>query len=216
MQVLYDFDGTITTKDTTILLLVELVKLRPLRFFRIIWYLIRIKFSRKSLFKQKYKNKAIGYLIKDFNDNKLNTALNIFKKKVKLIYRPPVMESINQAIKNDLKVIIMTASPTFAIRFCLSDLPVLVIGTEFEKKKNIYTGHLEGDNCYGPEKVNRLKKWAKLNNIELNIQSAWSDHFSDFDMLSLSAKRYWVGGEQLQKQVTSIDPDANFINIKNI
>lgn len=213
MQALYDFDGTITAKDTTILLLIELIKLRPLRFFGLIWYLFRIKFSRKSFFKQMYKNKAIGHLIKDLNDDKLYKALNIFKKKVELTYRASVMESVDQAIKNDCKVIIITASPAFAIRVCLSDLPVLVIGTEFEKKKNIYTGYLEGENCYGPEKVNKLNQWAKLNNIELNIQSAWSDHFSDFDMLSLSAKRYWIGGEQLQKKVTNLDPDANFINI---
>jgi hypothetical protein len=31
-------------------------------------------------------------------------------------------------------------------------------------------------------------------------------------MLSLSAKRYWVGGEQLQALVMDHDPEANFVH----
>jgi hypothetical protein len=46
------------------------------------------------------------------------------------------------------------------------------------------------------------------------VQFAWSDHFSDFDMLSLSAKRYWIGGDQLQTLVMDHDPEANFVNIE--
>ena len=213
MQALYDFDGTITSRDTTIFLLIEFVKLSPLRTFVLIWFLFRMIFAGTILSKQKYKNKAIGYLIKDFNDVQLNKALKAFKIKVGTIYRPPVLESINKHIQNDITVIVITASPSFAISACLSDLQVLVIGTEFEKIGNKYTGHLKGKNCYGFEKVNRLTKWAKLNNLELKVQSAWSDHISDFDMVRLSAKRYWIGGDQLQEQIINLDPEANFMKI---
>jgi len=94
----------------------------------------------------------------------------------------------------------------------VSDLPVIVLGTEFEKEENIYTGLLKSENCYGKEKVNRINEWATPNKIVLSVQSAWSDHFSDFDMLSLSAKRYWVGGEQLRKLIIDRDPEANFVH----
>ena len=168
-------------------------------------------FASDSVSKQKYKNKAIGFLIKGLSNIRLSSALEDFKYKVEFLYRPLVMNSIDQAIEDGCIVLIVTASPSFAISDCMSDLPVIVIGTEFEKEDNIYTGLLKSDNCYGQEKVNRINEWATLNKIKLNVQSAWSDHFSDFDMLSLSARRYWVGGEQLQALVMDLDPEARFV-----
>ena len=211
-QALYDFDGTITTKDTTILLLVALLKLRPWRFSVLIWLLLRMIVANDSVSKQGYKNKAIGYLIKDLSDMHLSGALQNFRNKVKFLYRPSILASIDQAIQDGCTVVIVTASPSFAISDCVSDLPVIVLGTEFEKEENIYTGLLKSENCYGKEKVNRINEWARSNKIVLSVQSAWSDHFSDFDMLSLSAKRYWVGGEQLQALVMDHDPEANFVH----
>ena len=211
-QALYDFDGTITSKDTTILLLVALLKLRPWRFSGLIWLLLRMIVASDSVSKQGHKNKAIGYLIKDLSDMRLSEALKDFRNKVKFLYRPLVVASIDQAIEDGCAVLIVTASPSFAISDCVSDLPVIVLGTEFEKERNIYTGLLKSENCYGKEKVNRINEWATSNKITLSVQSAWSDHFSDFDMLSLSAKRYWVGGEQLQTLVMDHDPEANFVH----
>ena len=211
-QALYDFDGTITTKDTTILLLVVLLKLRPWRFSVLIWLLLRMIVASDSVSKQGYKNKAIGYLIKDLSDMHLSGALKDFRNKVKSLYRPSVLTSIEKTIQDGCTVLIVTASPSFAVSDCVSDLPVIVLGTEFEKEGNIYTGLLKSENCYGKEKVNRINEWATSNKIVLSVQSAWSDHFSDFDMLSLSAKRYWVGGEQLQTLVMDHDPEANFVH----
>ena len=213
-QALYDFDGTITTKDTTILLLVALLKLRPWRFSGLISLLLRMIVASDSVSRQGYKNKAIGYLIKDLSDMHLSGALKDFRNKVKFLYRPSVMASIDLAIQDGCTVVIVTASPSFAISDCVSDLPVIVLGTEFEKEENIYTGLLKSENCYGKEKVNRINEWATSNKIVLSVQSAWSDHFSDFDMLSLSAKRYWVGGEQLQALVMDHDPEANFVHME--
>ena len=118
-----------------------------------------------------------------------------FRNKVRSLYRPSVLTSIGKTIQDGCTVLIVIASPSFAISDCVSDLPVIVLGTEFEKEGNIYTGLLKSENCHGQERVNRINKWATSNKITLSVQSAWSDHFSDFDMLSLLAKRYWVGGE---------------------
>ena len=213
-QALYDFDGTITSKDTTILLIGELLKLRPWRFFGLIWLLLRMIATYDSASKQEYKNKAIGYLIRGLSDMRLSVALKGFENKIKFLYRPSVLASIDRALEDGFVVMIVTASTSFAISNCMSDLPVIVLGTDFEKKENIYTGHLKSENCYGQEKVKRINEWAKSNNITLNVQSAWGDHLSDFEMLSLSEKRYWIGGEQLRKLIISRDPEANFVTIE--
>ena len=117
------------------MLLIALLKLRPWRFPGLIWFLFRMFVSVSSESKQKYKNKAIGYLIKDLSDNNLSIALNDFKNKVKLLYRPLVLSSIHQAVSDGCTVLIVSASPSFAIIEYLSDLSVIVLGTEFEKKE---------------------------------------------------------------------------------
>ena len=213
-QALYDFDGTITSKDTTILLLVALLRLRPWRVLGLIWFLFRMIVASDSASRQEHKNKAIGHLIKNLSGVRLSGALKDFRNKVKYLYRPSVLSSIGQAIQEGSTVLIVTASPSFAISDCVLDFPVIVLGTEFEKKENIYTGFLKSQNCYGQEKVNRINEWATSNKITLSVQSAWSDHFSDFAMLSLSANRYWVGGEQLRKLIKDRDPKANYVQTK--
>lgn len=210
-QAIYDFDGTITFKDTTIYLLAELLKLRPWRFPVLIWFLLRMIIVSDIVSKQEHKNKAIGYMIKGLNDIRLSRPLRNFSNKVKLLYRPSVLLSMNKAIQGGCTIIIVTASPSFAINKCICNFPSIVLGTEFEKKGNIYSGLLKSKNCYGREKVNRIHQWAKLNKISLRVESAWSDHFSDFDMLSMSANRYWIGDEQLQKLIMEHDPEANFL-----
>jgi len=212
-QALYDFDGTVTSKDTTSLLLIELLKLRPWRFTGVLWFLSRLVSSNNSLSKQEYKNKAIGHLIKNLSESQLRGALHSFSNKVKFTYRQSVLKSIDKSIQDNLTVLIVTASPSFAIKMCVSDFKVLVLGTEFEKKNDIYTGNINGMNCYGCEKVNRINKWAKSNNITLNVETAWSDHISDYDMLHLSRDRNWIGGGKLKKTLAALDPEASFLNI---
>ena len=88
-----------------------------------IWFLLKMTLSNKSLLKQQYKNKAIGYLIKGLDDTQLMPALNNYRNKVKTIYRPLVIKSIGQAAREDCIVIVVTASPSFAASICLSDFP---------------------------------------------------------------------------------------------
>ena len=209
-QALYDFDGTLTSHDTTTILLVELAKLRPWRVAMMSWYLIRMRLSGESGTKQKYKNKAIGFLIKNLDDERMSRALHRFKVKVQLSYRQSVFTSVEQVIQEGGTVLVVTASPSFAVQRCVGR-SVVVIGTEFEKEQGIYTGRLSGKNCYGQEKVCRINRWAASRRQALNVTSAWGDHPSDSYMLSLAAERYWVVREQFHEQIRSRDPDATLV-----
>ena len=86
----------------------------------------------------------------------------------------------------------------------------MVIGTEFEKLNGKFTGRLISANCYGSEKTERIKSWARSFNINIDVKEAWSDHISDFEMISLAKKRCWIGDESLRQKVFSKDPDAFF------
>jgi HAD superfamily phosphoserine phosphatase-like hydrolase len=209
--ILLDFDGTITSRDTTSILLIHLLLIRPWRIYGAAWFLFRMVFSTGSSIKQRQKNNAIGYLIKGLTDGDMTLALDQFSNKVRALYRPSMLKKINESIDNGTLILIVTASPSFVISHCVSDLPVTVIGTEFKKKGDFYCRQINGKNCYGDEKVNRIEFWRQDKGINCSFTEAWSDHFSDYPMLKMAKQRYWIGGAALQEIVDLKDPSGNFV-----
>ena len=209
--ILIDFDGTITSRDTTKVLLIQLLLLRPWRIFRTAWFLFKMIYSNDSNNKQDYKNGAIGHLITGLTDYDMMHVLQQFSNKVKTLYRSSMINKISKSIENGTSVLIVTASPSFVIRCCVSHLSVEVIGTEFQKNDSVYCGQLNGKACFGIEKVNKINLWLKDSDLDWSITEAWSDDFSDYHMLKMAKQRYWIGGSVLQKIVNDKDPSGNFI-----
>ena len=209
--ILLDFDGTITSRDTTKILLIQLLMVRPWRIFGAAWFLLRMVFSTDSDIKQRLKNNVVGHLINGLTDGDMSRALGQFSHKVRALYRPSMLKKINEAIENGTSILIVTASPSFAISHCVSDLPVTVIGTEFKKNGDFYCRQMKGKNCYGDEKVNRIEFWRQDKGITCSFTEAWSDHFSDYPMLKMAKQRYWIGGAVLREIVGLRDPSGNFV-----
>lgn len=209
--VLLDFDGTITSKDTTKALLIEFLALRPWQILWAAWPLFMMVISSDSFVRQLYKNKAIGVVISGLTDTAMEKPLARFRKKICPLFRPLMKKKIADCLDNNILIVVVTASPTFAIRYCFSDLPVTVIGTEFCERDGVYSGQLNSKNCYGLEKVNRIEVWSKKNSMEIKFLEAWSDHISDFPMLKMAKERYWIGPELLREAVLRSDPCGNFV-----
>ena len=209
--VLLDFDSTVTLRDTTRFLFIELIKLRPWKIFGAVWFFIRMLLSSDSTGAQRNKNRAIGYLLAGLSDADMSEALFSFTANVSKLLRPILIQKIKEWNKSGVLILIVTASPSFAIDKCVSDLPVFVVGTGFAKVSGRYSGKLESPNCYGEEKVRRVENWVEKRGFLVNYIEAWSDHFSDYPMLNMAAKRYWIGGEKLRKLVMDLDSQANFV-----
>lgn len=85
--------------------------------------------------------------------------------------------------------IIISASPEFLVRPICQDIGVPdVIATNM----NIQNGAIKGLNCYGEEKVRRLRAAYG----ELDVTEAFSDSLSDLPMLQLAKKPMMVIGNQ--------------------
>ena len=93
----------------------------------------------------------------------------------------------------------------------MANLPVIVFGTEFKKHGALYSGELDGTNCYGDEKVKRIKNFIRKASYKINIKETWSDDFSDFPMMKMAKQRYWIGDYDFKKQVKKKDPGGQFI-----
>ena len=210
--VLLDFDGTVTTRDTNLFLIIELIKLRPIRIFGAVWFMIGILLSKDGEAVQKYKNKAIGHLISGLSDSQMVKPLNNFTNIVHSLYRPLLLKKIHGSNKQGAVNLIVTASPTFAIKACVSDLPVKVIGTDFKKFEGLYSGAIENIICYGANKPKLIEKWRHRSNLNLSYIEAWSDSFTDYPMLKMGVRRYWIGGSLSKKEVLCKDPGGVFIS----
>ncbi len=210
--VLFDFDGTITKLDTTKILISELLKNRPTKVFFVTYLMLMMFFSKRNNMEsfQRYKNKIIGFLVSGLSVYKLDKIMGGFKIRVKSMFRQSLLEIITNHIKNNNKVLVVTASPTFAVEACLEGLSLEVIGVDFEIIDDHYTGNYN-NLCYGEKKVQRIMELSEAYNEDFCFTEAWSDCFSDKGMIDLAEKKYWIGNENMKKRVNKCRPNDHFL-----
>lgn len=155
----FDFDGTLTTKDT----LIEFIKfakgeknfLLGFLLYSPILVLMKLHLYPNWKAKQRIFQHFFGGMdIEDFNQICCDFARhNLF------LLRPEGMKLIQQAQQKHERVLIVSASidnwvmPFFTIQG-LTDLEVL--GTQIEIVDGKVTGLFKTNNCYGKEKVHRI------------------------------------------------------------
>ncbi|MDU1905121.1 MAG: HAD family hydrolase [Dysgonomonas sp.] len=154
----FDFDGTITTKDTLFdfirfyvgkkKLILGLVTLSP------ILILYRIGVIKNYVAKQK----MFSYFFKGESINDFDTKGQKYASRIEEIIKSSVIEKIRSHQNQNHKVIIISASISTWIKPWASKNMNIeeVIGTEIEVENGILTGRFKSKNCYGQEKVNRL------------------------------------------------------------
>lgn len=94
--------------------------------------------------------------------------------------------------------VILTASPEFLIKPVAEKLGAAkLIATIMDSK----TGAINGQNCYGAEKVARLK----LELADHDIDEAYGDRESDMPVLKLARNAFLVTGDKVEQIATKID-----------
>lgn len=192
----FDLDGTITSKDTFIdfivfcrgkfFFLLGLLLLSPL----IVLYLIRLfpNYRLKELFFRYY---LASYYSADELDN-LGKSYSV-KRLPSIVYKEALNE-INWHKENNHKIIILTASsPLWLSEWCKLN-GLYLIGTEFVKICQKYTGKIYGSNCYGLQKMFIVEKI--INETKFNCTYGYGDSKADKKFLSIlnqgNYKPYWI------------------------
>ena len=186
----FDFDNTITTKDTLI---------DFLRFFvggfKLSWGLFKcspfiVFYKLKILSNQKAKEFLLTHFFynlperelikfgKEYSDNRLHKILN-----------HEAISRIHFHHKRNDKLVIVSASPTYWFReWCIRQGFTTVIGTQLEKKDGKMTGKIIGKNCFGDEKLRRLKQELPLEDYQ-HIY-AYGDGKGDLALLNFASESY--------------------------
>jgi HAD superfamily phosphoserine phosphatase-like hydrolase len=186
--ILMDFDGTLTRRDTVRDLILSLLRERPWLAVSVIPVLWRMAFSESAEAVQLSKNRCLGRLLQGLGPAGLGRVLGRFEAAVSGLLRPELLDILADKAN---PVVIVTASPDFAVRYLFREQPVTVIGTQFKRLGDVYTGEIVFPPCYGQHKPYWINVWRK-DQGEVRFTEAWSDSPADMPMMMLAERRIWV------------------------
>ena len=188
--VLFDFDGTITTRDT----LIEFVLFYHGRRRYLTGMLRLAPYLALFLFKLIPNWKAKQYFLSHYFKGVTITSFNercyeFSTKTLPALIRPGAMEAIQQYRRENATIAVVTASAENWVKPWCDEQGILCLATRLEVEDGIVTGKLKGRNCYGDEKVCRIRDAFDLATFHEVV--AYGDSAGDKEMLSLAHKQYY-------------------------
>lgn len=189
--VLFDFDGTITTKDT----LLEFIKFYhgSTRWFfgfaiNSPWLVLM---KLKLIPNWRAKEKILEWFFAGETLQRFNEVSAMFcRDVVPGLIRPDALKTIRQYQSEGATVVVVSASAeNWVDPWCKAyELPCLA--TRLTVKDNRLTGRISGKNCYGPEKEARIRAAYTLDDYDEII--AYGDSSGDREMLALAAQQFYM------------------------
>lgn len=187
---LFDFDGTITTKDSLINFIRFVVG--DVKFILGITLLspMLTAYKLKLIPNYKAKQMMLSYFFKGMAEQQFQTMGQEYSlKHIDTILRPKAMEKIAWHKKQGHKIVVVSASIECWLKPWCDKNSLELIATKMEIKDSIVTGKLLTKNCYGIEKVNRVKAAYNLN--DYNYIYAYGDSHGDRELLGLANESFY-------------------------
>lgn len=188
----FDFDGTLTTKDT-LLEFIRFAKGSGQMFRGFLLFSPLLLLMKLHLYPNwKAKQQVFSYFFKGMNIDDFNALCTHFAEQNKHLLRPAGIEKVRQAIEEEqVSVLIISASIDNWVRpfFDEIDKKIQVLGTQIETKGGRLTGQFITKNCYGQEKVNRLT--ALYPHREAYDLIAFGDSRGDKELLNFADKGFY-------------------------
>ncbi len=181
----FDFDGTITTKDT----LFDFIIFSKGRFKFILGIFtllpILIFFKLKLIKNDVAKQRMFKYFFGSMPLTNFNQLGEAYSTRIDQILRKEAIEKIKWHQAQGHEVIIVSASIENWIKPWAEQMSIkTVLSTQAESVNGSLTGRFGSANCYGQEKVNRLKQFVTL--TQDTTIYAYGDSSGDKELLSLA------------------------------
>ena len=173
----YDFDKTLYKKDSTIQFYIFCLKknksiVKYLPFQIINFALYKFKIIKKLIFKERF-----FIFLKSIKD--VDQYVTEFWKLNEKYIRKELLENSNN------KKYVISASPEFLLEKICNRIGIdKLIASKVDKN----TGEFLSENCYGEEKVKRLKEEDK----NFKIENFYTDSITDKFLANISEKSYLI------------------------
>lgn len=186
----FDFDGTITTKDS----LLEIIKFQKgnLSFYLgFLWHAPwLIAYRLNIIANDTVKQKILKYFFGGMKATDFQKACDDFAAaRLPGIVRGEALREIRKHQAAGVEVVIVSASACNWIRKWSEALSLELICTALEITDGRITGRLTGRNCHGEEKVRRIRERWNLDEFEEIY--AYGDTEGDRPMLALATQSYY-------------------------
>jgi len=188
--VLFDFDGTITKKDTFSEFLIFALGRRRLFVFLLFHIHLLLLYLFGVISIGLIKQKIMCYFFKGYSEEYFqNITSNFAEKKIPDIVKESALNKMIWHKEKNHQVVIVSASLKNWLKIWCEKYDVELLCTELEVKNGILTGYFFKPNCHGLEKVHRIKE-----KYELNMYSqiyAYGNSAGDKKMLLLADNAYY-------------------------
>ena len=178
----FDFDGTITRKDT-MTDFIRFVKGDTAYFFGLVTLSpILLGYLFRLIGNQNAKERLLAYFFKDTPESEMyEWGEKYYTQRLQTLIRPKAAEAIEWHKAQGNRLFLITASLTFWTQSWAEANGFTLIASEPEIKEGLFTGKIKGQNCYKQQKVNRLL--ALLNDSETYRCYAYGDTSGDTELL---------------------------------
>lgn len=185
----FDFDGTLTRRDTMFAFLKFANKQRFQRYF--LWLmpqfaLVKLSLADPALVKLKF----ISLILKNFSENEIHDlARDFFQQKHNELLRPNAIKFIRSLDLEKNKGLMVTASLDFWARPFADFLGLELIATRAKFQNGKFQGEIIGKNCNGKEKVRRIEEIYSPNSFEHTV--AFGDTKGDLPTLKWAKEQHY-------------------------
>ena len=186
----FDFDGTITTKDT----LFEVIKHHKgkAKFFTglLINTPVLIGLKIKLISNQRAKEALLKYFFKGTEFAAFQLKCDDFATGLlPVIIRPGALEEIKKLKDSGFEIVVVSASAESWIKKWAAEMEVGLISTQLEIVNDKLTGKIAGQNCNGEEKAVKIR--SNYNLAEFDEIYCYGDSNGDKQMLALGTRSFY-------------------------
>lgn len=202
--VIFDLDSTITKKDTYVAFLISLLRKYPVRLLRCGFLPVAIILHKTGLKDNSWlKEIFLKAIAGDINKTQLDSCADHFLKQLQAqgIYSK-ALQKIQQHQQANHKLVLASASFDFYVEKLGRQLgfdTIICTQSTWDNQDKL-TGKIDGYNCYGVNKLNRLMDYFEQDRTTLFL-IGYSDHHSDKPFLNWVDQAIAVNPTDKLKQI---------------
>jgi HAD superfamily hydrolase (TIGR01490 family) len=186
----FDFDGTVTTRYT----LLEIIKFYKgnSRFY--LGFIINAPFiiawKAGIISNQAAKEKVLRYFFGGVPEKDFQQRCDAFARTcIPLLLRPKALHEIEKLKAAGAAIVIVSASAENWIAAWCRENGLQLAGTKLQTRDGLLTGRIDGLNCHGTEKVNRIR--AAFDLSQYDEIYCYGDTKGDKPMLGLATFSFY-------------------------
>lgn len=193
----FDFDGTITQRDTLMGFLSHVAGPAAVAGALARHSKLLVRGRTDGAARDRAKELVVGRVLRGRSRDELHEAGRHYAASLPPRFRPETLEHLEQHRRNGHRTVIVSASLVYYLEPAAKALGIDgVIGVQMAfDEVSLCTGRLEGANVRGAEKERRLRQWLGADGADPQRLELWAygNSSGDDDLLAMADHPVWIG-----------------------